>query len=106
MMEKLTPLIFDPQARIFNQHGIYFESLKHLESIDIISFEPALGYTKLRLPKRIIAHYYGTPIFVDFPSDDVPKNAMQIGQAMLTSIGVELAPICGSQRIPGMSFAL
>jgi hypothetical protein len=103
MIDGLVPLILDVTAPIYNYHRIDFDALRHLESIELVTFEPLAGYTKHRFPRRASVHYYGTPFFIDFSSDDVMSNKIDIGKTMLTSIGHQLAPISGSQAIPGFT---
>jgi hypothetical protein len=40
--------------------------------------------------------YFGTPTTIEFSKDK--DNEIQIGKALLTQAGQELAPICGAQR--------
>jgi hypothetical protein len=101
MIDGLTPLIFDEQAPIYNNRGLTFDSLRHLESINVVNFAPIGGYKRSRYPRHFIAHYYGAPVILEFPSDDVVNNHMDIGKVMLTSIGAELAPVADSQSVPG-----
>lgn len=91
-----TPLIFDPQADVYTSQGINFSSLKHLDSIGLISFESVSGYSKLRLPKQALLFYYGLPTVAEFPKDQ--DNQMSVGHVLLTQAGRELVNICGSQR--------
>lgn len=42
------------------------------------------------------ALYYGEPINIEFPFSD--NNDLQIGKVLLTKVGEELAPICGSVK--------
>jgi hypothetical protein len=93
---EVTPLIFDEQAEIYSSQGINFSSLKHLDSIGLISFESTSGYRKLRLPKQAVVFYYGMPTLAEFAKDE--NNEMQVGKALLTQAGKELVSICGSQR--------
>lgn len=91
-----TPLIFDPQADVYTSQGINFSTLKHLDSIGLISFESVSGYSKLRLPKRALIFYYSLPTLGEFPKDQ--DNQMNVGHVLLTQAGRELVNICGSQR--------
>ena len=93
---EVTPLIFDPQADIYTSQGINFTSLKHLDSIGLISFESVSGYRKLRLPKQAMIFYYGMPTLAEFAKEE--NNEIQVGKVLLTQAGKELVNICGSQR--------
>ncbi len=98
MLGNVTPLVFDAQHDVYNQHGINFGSLNHLEALGLIQFNAVGKYQCLRLPKKIKLVYYGTPTELTFPKDE--DNTLEIGHVMLTNAGQELAPICGSQPIP------
>jgi len=95
MVGSVTPLIFDVQAEIYNKWGINFNSLKHLDSIGLIQFDSLAGYRRLSLPKRFRIFYYGTPTVLELQKET--ENEMNLGHVLLTKIGQELAPICGSQ---------
>lgn len=96
MVGDTTPLIFDPQAEVYTNQGINFSTLKHLDSIGLISFESVSGYRKVRLPKKALFHYYGLPTLAVFPKDQ--DNQLSVGHVLLTQAGRELVNICGSQR--------
>ena len=101
IIDGIAPVIFDVHDAIYNSHGIDFDSLRHLESIGFVSFDPLAGYSKMRFPRQILAHYYETPIIIDFNSDDMMSNKLDVGKAMLTTIGFELSRVCVSQPVPG-----
>lgn len=96
MIGDLTPLIYDQNAEIFKKHGLTFDSLKHLDSIGLISFEPMSGYIKSGFIKYCHVFYYGRPTLIEFANDD--KNKLSTGHAMLTATGKELVEICGATR--------
>ena len=99
MFGNITPLVFDVQSEIYSRHGIDFDALNHLESIGLIQFEAAADLKRLQLPKGIILHYYSIPLCLDMPKDF--DNELIIGKVLLTKIGQELAPICGSKPVGG-----
>jgi hypothetical protein len=90
------PLIYETQNEIYTKQGINFAALKHLDSIGLISFESVSGYVRTGFGKYGHVFYYGQPTAIEF-SDDV-DNKLQVGHVLLTSIGKELTPICGSTR--------
>lgn len=95
----VVPLMFDVQAEIYNQHGVDFNSLSHLESIGLIKFNNLGEFTRLKLPKQVNVFYYGTPLLLEMPNDS--ENQLEVGNVMLTKTGQELAPICNSRSVPG-----
>jgi hypothetical protein len=92
------PLIYKSQSEIYTKCGINFNSLKHLDSIGLLSFEPLGGYQKMRLPELITIYYYGTPINLKFNNKE--NNSLRYGQVMLSQIGQQLAPISGAKPVP------
>ena len=95
----IVPLVFDVQAEIYNRYGINFNALIHLESIGLVQFNNLTGFRRLKLPKSIVLHYYGKPLHLNLPKD--ANNELDIGTVLLTRIGKELAPICGSKPVEG-----
>lgn len=99
MVGSVVPLIFDVQAKIYEEHGITFNALSHLESIGLIQFNHLSGFRRLKLPKKFYVLYYGQPLLLEMPKDE--GNELEIGHVLLTKVGQELAPICGSKPIDG-----
>ena len=95
----IVPLVFDVQAEIYNRHEINFNALSHLDSIGLVQFHKITGFKRLKLPKSIVSHYFGRPLYLNLPKDI--KNELAIGNVLLTRIGQELAPICGSKPVEG-----
>jgi hypothetical protein len=93
-----TPLIFDTQAKIYNDNGINFDSVSHLESLGLVQFESLSGYNRQKLPKNFTVLYCGKPLRLTMPNDT--DNALTIGKVLLTRAGRELANICESPGIP------
>ena len=90
------PLIYDLGNDVYKAKGITFESLKHLDSIGLISFESVAGYNRSGFAKHGVTFYYGRPTLLEFPADSA--NQMAVGHALLTSAGKQLMAICGSAR--------
>ena len=95
----IVPIVFDLGSSIYLRQGITFDSLRHLNDIGLLSFEPLAGYKKQGFPKKFIFFYYSTSIIIEFTKDN--DNELDIGKVLLTKIGQELAPICGSQPVNG-----
>ena len=98
-MGEIVPLVFDFQAEIYNRYGINFHALSHLESIGLVQFGPIAGFLRQELPKKFAVSYYGKPLVLEMPEDTV--TMLELGNVLLTKIGQELAPICGSQPVEG-----
>ena len=95
----VVPLVFDAQEEIYNRHGINFNALSHLESIGLIQWEGLTSFVREKLPKRVNVYYYGKRLHLNMPRDT--DNQLELGMVLLTKIGEELAPICGSKPVEG-----
>ena len=95
----VVPLIFDVQEEIYNKHGIDFDTLSHLENIGLIQLAATTGFIIGGLSKRTTAYYYGQRFHLEMFRDN--DNQLMVGKVLLTKIGEELAPICGSKPVAG-----
>ncbi len=95
----VVPLVFDVKAEVYNTHGINFDTLSHLESIGLIRFGNISGFKRLNFPKIISVFYYGSSLSLEMPGKT--GNELKIGKVLLTRIGQELAPVCGSKPVAG-----
>lgn len=91
-----TPLIFDTDNEIYKKNGINFDTLKHLDSIGLISFESTSGYRKFGLPKQGTIFYFGLPTLFEFSKEK--DNEIKTGKVLFTQAGQQLVSICGSNR--------
>lgn len=91
------PLIYNVQDSIYNDMGINFNSLTHLDDIGLLSFNVISGYKRMEFPEHALIHYYGKPIIIKFPKKE--KNELETGKVILSKIGQELASICGSTPV-------
>jgi hypothetical protein len=98
MIGNVTPLIYNVKDEIYVKNGINFGVLNHLESIGLITFNDPSGYIRQELPKNFHVLYYGTPVAVSLPEN---VTNLKIGKVLLTKMGQELAPICGSTPVDG-----
>jgi len=99
MIGNVVPLIFDVKADIYNQQGINFSTISHLESLGLVQFNSLSGFSRLGLPKQFNVFYYGRSVELSFPKD--VDNELNLGNVLLTRAGQELAPICGSSVVNG-----
>lgn len=93
------PLVFDSQNEIYTNNGVNFTSLKHLDAIGLISFESVSGYVRKGLPKTALTAYAGKPAILEFPNDE--NNQLNIGHALFTDAGTQLAQFCGNSFADG-----
>ena len=94
---KFTPLIFDSQAAIYNDRGLNFNTLTHLDSIGLIRFDTLSGFTRLKLPKQFTVLYCGVPLKLTMENET--DNSLVIGNVLLTKMGEELVKVC---KAPGI----
>lgn len=99
IVKDFIPLVFDPQAEIYNQKGIDFEALTHLDSIGLIQFRGPFAFAETDLPKFFEVVYYGCPLKLEMPKED--GNKLDIGQVILTQVGKELANVCKASGVDG-----
>ena len=93
------PLVFDAQAEIYNRFGLNFDTLSHLESIGLVQFNNITGFNLQKLPKSVAVVYYGRILILEMQNET--DNMLELGHVLLTKIGKELAPICGSKPVDG-----
>lgn len=98
-IDQFTPLIYDYTSDVYSKHGIDFASLKHLDDIGLISFDKDGSYGLAELKKQQPARYFGKQVLLDAPSENCQ---IQVGHALLTSVGRELSSISGS--VPNQEF--
>lgn len=94
------PLIFDVNNDVYNEAGVNFATLKHLDAIGLISFEPTAGYVRRKLGQDERFYYYDQP--TDLRLKQQQNNQINLGMALLTRTGHELVSVCGSE--PNESF--
>ena len=99
MIGGLKPLMFDEKAEIYTRHRMTFNNLIHLESIGLSQFSGVTNFSSTGFPKRFTVTYYGRPLVLEMPQD--ADNKLIVGKVLLTRIGKELAPICGSKPVEG-----
>ncbi len=89
------PLIFDVKDEIYTCQGITLSSLKHLQTLDLLTLEPR-GYIKKKFGKHTRLFYAGKPTKIVFPHDG--NNQLDLGHVLLTEAGKELAIFYGVSR--------
>lgn len=100
----ITPLILDElqfgtKEGIYTSHGINYSSLRLLENIGLIQLNSLSEFVQTGLPKHTVLYYYGRRLLLELPSD--VGNQLVVGNTLFTTIGKELAPICGSKPVDG-----
>lgn len=88
---KFTPLIFDSQDQIYNNLGLNFNTLSHLDSIGLIQFNHLAGFSRTGLNKTAAVYYCSRPLVLTMEKD--VENQLPIGKVLLTKVGEELATV-------------
>ena len=94
-----TPLIFDNQASIYNEKGLNFSTVTHLDSIGLIQFNNLSGFSRTGLPKNFTVAYCGEPLNLTMEKEE--DNRLSIGKVLLTQVGIELARVCQAPGVEG-----
>ncbi len=94
-----TPLIFDNQASMYNDKGLNFNTLTHLDSIGLIQFNHLSGFIRTGVPKNFTVSYCGEPLNLTMEKEE--GNQLSIGKVLLTQVGMELARVCQAPGIEG-----
>lgn len=94
------PIIFDPDAQIYQNQGLTFIGLKHLDSIGLISFDSLGGYQQFTQQnmRRMRANYFGQPHILEFTTDI--QKAVEIGKVIFTHAGQQLFTVINPQQNP------
>ena len=98
-VSKFTPLIFNSQDQIYNNLGINFNTLTHLDSIGLIQFSNLAGFVRTGVGKTGTVLYCGRPLVLTMEKD--VENQLPIGQVLLTKVGEELASVCKAHGVDG-----
>ena len=95
------PVVLNWKDEIYNQNGIRLDTLIRLESIGFIklSQDQTLAFIRGHTPLRV--SYFDRQFSMRDPSPQISGKALRTGQVELTTIGQELAPICGSKPLAG-----
>lgn len=95
----MVPLVFDSKDEIYANRDVTFTTLNDLASIGLIRVSGVGGFKRMGFPKDLTVYYYGRPLHLRMPNDSA--NDLNIGTVLLTRMGRELAPICGSKPVEG-----
>lgn len=93
------PIFLNESSPLYKDLGLTFTALSNLDSIGLIKFNNTGGVRLPGVPKRLSLFYFDTVVLFSFPNEN--NNNMNLGNVMLTQVGMQLAPICGAHAIPG-----
>jgi hypothetical protein len=93
------PLIYDLDAAVYAEGGIFFGMLTHLDSIGLVKFEALSGFSLNSTFQPLELRYQGTSFLIE--SKLVASHPrVHIGKVLFTQSGMELARICEPKAIP------
>ncbi len=96
MAHQATPMVMNIEDEIYNNEGINFQTLNHLDAIGLIKFDPHQNLHLLNIKKSVLLTYYNKEVILTFDNDK--ENQLAIGKAWFTQAGAELFEICGSSE--------
>lgn len=96
-----TSLIFDVKHSIYNDKGLNFNTLTHLDSIGLIQFSNISGFVRKNLPKNFTVSYCGEPLHLTMEKEE--GNELNIGKVLLSQVGIELARVCQAPGVDGFT---
>ena len=96
---EMVPLVFDSANEVYNRRQITLSTLIELESVGLIQWGGVAGFRVKGLPRKPCVYYYGRELCLEMPQES--DNELDVGKVLLTRMGRELAPICGSQPVEG-----
>jgi hypothetical protein len=95
-----TALVFESDDAIYNDNGINFDKLGHLDSLGLIRFD-TLGYSfTINPPGAKVIITYGKKSYV-IKTPEGQESKIGIGHVMLSAQGQELSRLCPQEEIKG-----
>lgn len=88
ILGELVPVIFSYSDEIYKKNGINFDSLRHLASIGLISFNTSSGFNIRWSLKEIVVSYFGRPLYLYSGEQDIID--LDVGKVFFTQIGEEI----------------
>ena len=97
--DRTVPLVFDPNHEIYNNNGVDFETLKHLDSLGLMQH----SVTEFKLVKALTGmkrvSYQGSILVLEAP--DHRAYDLRLGYVMLTATGLELCRLFENKPVEG-----
>jgi len=93
------PLIYNAKDKIYNDRGIDFRSINHLESLGLLHSNFFSGYVLQESSKQKTVNYFSNSVNLEFKKSE--NNEFNIGQVLLTQAGQQLSFVCGGYQVDG-----
>lgn len=97
----ITLLVYDPDHKIYNDQGINFGMLIHLDSIGLIQFDNIAGFAQRKIKQKGYVYYGTEQIWIEFEPSE--KYEIQIGTVLLTKAGFQLSEVCDAKLVDGFA---
>lgn len=89
------PLVLDSAEKLYTDNGVNFETLLHLESIGLISFDGLAGFTFVTDENMCSVSYLEKTMNLTLKKRTrSSKYELPIGQCVFTNAGLELLKMC------------
>jgi len=95
------PAIYDIKDEIYKQSGLSFSDLQNLQSFGLMVYSPIGGYTLRDIGREFLVDYFSTKLSVRMP--EASPVDLDIGHALLTDLGKQLARLCALTPIEGFA---
>ncbi len=103
--EHYVPMVRFVNAEIYKNNGINSGLLFNLDSLGFIRFDAFNGF-RLNMPENIKVSYFNKSAEIKFFDDTKIKGlnvrGLNVGQVILTGIGVELYKLCNPSPVEGL----
>jgi hypothetical protein len=90
------PLIFDQLDNMYAEYGLNSHKLEHLDDIGLITYTPIRSF---KLQGLLSMNYFGKELVLD--STKSKKGKFDLGKAIFTKTGKQLASLCTASAIDG-----
>jgi hypothetical protein len=91
------PLIFNLNSDIYDQAGLKFSAIKHLNEIGLISYQPLSEFGKPLVKGWNETSYFGDTVLIE---PEIEGRALSIGHTLFSKTGQELLSICDAKPVP------
>ena len=95
----IRPFVYNTEDEIYTNNEIKYGTLIHLESLGLIKLVDIGSLRMTTLSKSLVVAYFGQRVQISFPEEE--DNILDFGRCALTSVGLELFPICDAAPIDG-----
>jgi hypothetical protein len=98
--EYQVPLIYNVQDSIYQDNGINFDSLIHLETLGLVNTSLGLsGYAEINVYKKGFVTYFNQQLYVELL--DIPEPSFDLGGVLFTQAGMQLGTLVTAVPIEG-----